>query len=120
MLKQEEEGKAAVCMRCHSLRHHGVVTPLKVPYEELKNHLRLIGEQSCLVVKIVDIFDFSGSFINNLREIVGNNPVILVGNKARNARMRMKAIGKMLKLSITCHRSTCSLWGRRTSGFKYG
>lgn len=72
---------APVCQRCHSLRHHGIVTPLKVPYEEVKEHLKLISDQSCLVVKIVDIFDFSGSFINDFRGITGNNPVVLVGNK---------------------------------------
>jgi len=33
------------------------------------------------VVKIVDIFDFSGSFIQNFRNIAGNNPIVLVGNK---------------------------------------
>lgn len=81
VLKQEERGLAPVCQRCHSLRHHGIVTPLKVPYEEVKEHLKLISDQSCLVVKIVDIFDFSGSFINDFRGITGNNPVVLVGNK---------------------------------------
>jgi hypothetical protein len=80
-LKQEERGYAAVCQRCYSLRHHGVVTPLKIPYEEVKEHLKLIANQSCLVVKIVDIFDFSGSFINDFRGITGNNPIMLVGNK---------------------------------------
>ena len=81
VLRQEERGLAPVCQRCHSLRHHGIVTPLKVPYEEVKEHLKLIADQSCLVVKIVDIFDFSGSFINDFRGITGNNPVVLVGNK---------------------------------------
>jgi len=81
VLKQEERGRRAVCQRCHSLRYHGIVTPLKVPYEELKEYLRMISTQSCLVVKIVDIFDFSGSFIQNFRNIAGNNPIVLVGNK---------------------------------------
>ncbi len=58
MLKVEEFGHQAVCQRCHYLRHHRVVTPVKVPYEDLKQHLQMISGMQALVVKIVDIFDF--------------------------------------------------------------
>ena len=34
-----------------------------------------------VVLKIVDIFDFNGSFIPDFYKIIGNNPIFLVGNK---------------------------------------
>lgn len=41
-----------------------------------------IGKSDALVVKIVDIFDFNGSWLPGLHRFVGNNKVLLVGNKA--------------------------------------
>lgn len=41
-----------------------------------------IGETDSLIVKIVDIFDFNGSWINGLNRFVGGNPILLIGNKA--------------------------------------
>lgn len=81
VLNIETKGGQAVCQRCYALRHSGRVIPIRVPFAELKDHLRVLSTMPVLVVKIVDIFDFSGSFIPDFHFIVGNNPVILVGNK---------------------------------------
>ena len=35
-----------------------------------------------IVVKIVDIFDFNGSWISGLHRFVGNKDILLIGNKA--------------------------------------
>jgi ribosome biogenesis GTPase A len=35
----------------------------------------------CIIVNVVDIFDFEGSFINALKRIVGNKKIILAANK---------------------------------------
>lgn len=40
-----------------------------------------IGKLDVLVVKIVDIFDFNGSWLFGLYCFVGNNKVLFVGNK---------------------------------------
>lgn len=40
-----------------------------------------LGNKDALIVKIVDIFDFNGSWLPGLHRFVGNNKVLLVGNK---------------------------------------
>ena len=39
-------------------------------------------DRKVVVFKVVDVFDFDGSFLPDFREIVGNNPVILIANKS--------------------------------------
>ena len=41
----------------------------------------VLGTQKGLIVKIVDIFDFNGSWLPGLHRFVGNNPVLLIANK---------------------------------------
>ena len=40
-----------------------------------------IGKTDALIVMIVDIFDFNGSWLPGLHRFVGNNKILLVGNK---------------------------------------
>mmetsp|Transcript_23158 Transcript_23158/g.60253 ORF Transcript_23158/g.60253 Transcript_23158/m.60253 type:complete len:403 (-) Transcript_23158:151-1359(-) len=50
--------------------------------EELREQLKVVREEPALVVMLVDLLDASGSFLGRVRELVGNNPVMLVGTKA--------------------------------------
>ena len=34
-----------------------------------------------LVVKLVDLTDVSGSFMSSVRDMIGGNPVVLIGTK---------------------------------------
>lgn len=43
--------------------------------------LNELGKADALIVNVVDIFDFNGSLIPGLHRFVGDNPVLLVGNK---------------------------------------
>ncbi|CAK9043421.1 unnamed protein product [Durusdinium trenchii] len=52
-----------------------------VPAEVLAQQLATIRRRQCLVVYVVDVLDFNGSFIRRIREVVGRNPVIIVGTK---------------------------------------
>ena len=52
-----------------------------MPSDDFLNVLHKVGETSALIVHIVDIFDFEGSFILGLKRFIGQNPVILVVNK---------------------------------------
>jgi len=82
-----------ICQRCHGLRYQN-----KLPIDSLRvgsgeavhaelqpeHFLGLLGgiaRQRCVVVAIVDLFDFHGSLVPNLSLVVGSNPLILVGNK---------------------------------------
>src|SRR5690625_4619222 len=40
-----------------------------------------IRKSKGLIVHLIDVFDVSGSMISSVPRIVGNNPIILVGNK---------------------------------------
>jgi 30S ribosome assembly GTPase len=57
---------------------HELLTPAR--FQELLSTLRTTP---CLIVYIVDIFDFHGSFLYNLPKIVGENPVVIAANKVR-------------------------------------
>ena len=55
----------------------GLVTP-----EELRGQLVHLRERKALVVLLVDLSDVSGSFLPRVRDLIGPNPVLLIGTKA--------------------------------------
>jgi len=80
--------KEAICSRCHGLRYQG--TGNKVFGKDVLPHdfrkmlsRRLVkADNPITIIKIVDIFDFHGTFVKEFSEVVGGNyPVILALNK---------------------------------------
>ncbi|USS86743.1 ribosome biogenesis GTPase YqeH [Fructilactobacillus cliffordii] len=69
------------CQRCFRLRHYNEIQPVSVSDDEFLNLLSQIGTTNSLVVYVVDIFDVNGSLIPGLQRFVGDNPVLVVGNK---------------------------------------
>jgi ribosome biogenesis GTPase YqeH len=69
------------CQRCFRITHYNEVTPVELSDDDFLRVLHKIGESKGLVVKIVDMFDFNGSWISGLPRFVGENPILLVGNK---------------------------------------
>ncbi|KAG0477665.1 hypothetical protein HPP92_012384 [Vanilla planifolia] len=49
--------------------------------EELREKLSHIRHEKVLIVKLVDIVDFNGSFLARIRDLAGANPIILVVTK---------------------------------------
>ena len=50
--------------------------------EHFRELLRGLARRRCLVIAVVDLFDFDGSFTPDLAAIVGpSNPLIVVANK---------------------------------------
>lgn len=50
----------------------------------MKTFLKLLSglaDKKGIVVNVVDVFDFEGSFINAVKRIVGNKKIILAANK---------------------------------------
>lgn len=76
------EKEHPVCRRCFRIKHYSEVAPVAIRDDEFVRIVSGIGREKALVVKVVDLFDFSGSWIDNLRRYIGNNPVLLVANKA--------------------------------------
>lgn len=70
-----------ICRRCFRIKHYNEVAEVSLSDDDFRNILHNIGNSQALVVKIVDIFDFNGSLIPGIHRYIGNNPLLLVGNK---------------------------------------
>ena len=51
--------------------------------DQLRAQLKGLSEQRILAVLMVDLLDCSGSFLTRVRDLIGRNPVFLVGTKVR-------------------------------------
>ncbi|MCI1287648.1 MAG: ribosome biogenesis GTPase YqeH [[Lactobacillus] timonensis] len=69
------------CQRCFRLRHYNEIAPVSLNDDDFLRLLNQLGKVNALVVYVVDIFDVTGSLIPGLHRFVGDNPVLLVGNK---------------------------------------
>ena len=49
--------------------------------EELREQLHVVRDSRALVVLLIDLLDASGSLLGRIRELVGGNPIIVVGTK---------------------------------------
>lgn len=70
-----------ICRRCFRLKNYNEVQDVEMDSEDFLNLLNGLSDRSGIIVNVVDIFDFEGSFINALKRIVGNKKIILVANK---------------------------------------
>ncbi|MCP0886728.1 ribosome biogenesis GTPase YqeH [Ligilactobacillus sp. WILCCON 0076] len=80
-LQASLENDALYCQRCFRLRHYNEIADVKLSDDDFLALLNKIGTSDALIVNVIDIFDFNGSIIPGLHRFVGNNPVLLVGNK---------------------------------------
>lgn len=70
------------CQRCFRLRHYNEVSSVPLKNKHFQQFLRAIGREQALVIYVVDLFNFSGNDIKKLRNYIGYNPILLVGNKS--------------------------------------
>lgn len=75
------ESGEVYCQRCFRLRHYNDIQDVSLTDDDFLRLLNEIGTQDALIVNVVDIFDFNGSLIPGLHRFVGDNPVLMVGNK---------------------------------------
>ncbi|MBN2504941.1 MAG: ribosome biogenesis GTPase YqeH [Bacilli bacterium] len=76
-----DAGKLVLCQRCFRLRNYADVITSSLTNDEYLTVIDKISKENALIVKIVDIFDFTGSFVPAIKRLTGNEDVILVGNK---------------------------------------
>lgn len=81
-LKKGLETGELYCQRCFRLRHYNDIQDVDLTDADFLALLNTIGDKDALIVNVVDIFDFNGSLIPGLHRFAGDNPVLLVGNKA--------------------------------------
>lgn len=70
-----------ICKRCFRLKNYNEVQDVGLESQDFLNLLNGLAEKNGIIVNVVDVFDFEGSFINAIKRIVGNKKIILVGNK---------------------------------------
>ena len=80
--KSALEKEIKICQRCFRLKHYNEVQDVSLTDDDFLKILNGIGNTKALIVMIVDIFDFNGSWIPGMHRFVGDNPILLVGNKA--------------------------------------
>lgn len=76
------EKEDVICQRCFRLKNYNEIQPVNLTDDDFLKILNGLGEQEGLIVKIVDIFDFNGSWLPGLHRFVGKNKVLLVANKS--------------------------------------
>ena len=64
--------------------------------EQLRQQLAVVRSTHAVVVLMVDLLDASGSFLSRVRDLIGKNPVVVVGTK----------VSSHFCMSI-CHHSDC-------------
>ncbi|MGX9135350.1 ribosome biogenesis GTPase YqeH [Rummeliibacillus sp. JY-2-4R] len=75
------EKEDVICQRCFRLKNYNELQPVSLTDDDFLRILNGLGKHNGLIVKIVDIFDFNGSWLPGLHRFVGNNPVLLIANK---------------------------------------
>ncbi|CAL8466555.1 g6091 [Coccomyxa elongata] len=94
--KQHRQLGTIVCRRCQELSNGAMVPGVAdlwgrdsdegvktlVSPDQLRTQLARVREERAVAVLLVDVLDASGSFLSRVRDLVGKNPVFLVGTKA--------------------------------------
>jgi ribosome biogenesis GTPase YqeH len=75
------EKEMIICQRCYRLKHYNEIQDVHLTDDDFLKILHELGNREALIVMIVDIFDFNGSWLPGLHRFVGKNKVVLVGNK---------------------------------------
>ena len=70
-----------LCQRCFRLKNYHQLKETTLTKDDFLDILQTIGEKDCLVVYIVDLFDFNGSLIQGLMRHIGYNDVLILANK---------------------------------------
>jgi len=73
--------ETVLCQRCFRLKHYNETQDVSMSDDDFLRMVSDIRNTKGLVVHMIDIFDVHGSLLTNLSRIVGEKPIILVGNK---------------------------------------
>ena len=95
-LEKGLEMNEVYCQRCFRLRHYNEIQDVHLTDDDFLRLLNELGREDALIVNVVDIFDFNGSLIPGLHRFIGDNPVLLVGNKKDILPKSLKK-GKMIQ-----------------------
>jgi ribosome biogenesis GTPase YqeH len=73
--------KTKYCKRCYRLMHYNELPKIIASNIEYENVINMLLKKNGLIVLVVDLFDFTGTFIPRIMEKLRDKDVILVANK---------------------------------------
>ncbi len=73
-------GEEILCQRCYKLKHYGKMVPIEF-HEDFKKNLKSYLGGFDVVLWILDIFDFEGSYDEEIRKLLKNKKVVYGVNK---------------------------------------
>jgi len=79
--KSSLKNEDLLCRRCFRLKHYNETQEVSMTDDDFLKMVSSIRDANGLVVHVIDIFDVEGTLISSLPRIVGDQPIILVGNK---------------------------------------
>lgn len=80
-LEKRTEFDDIYCQRCFRLRHYNDPQDIELDEDAYMSVLNEISQEKALVILVVDLFDFNGSFISGIQRFKGDNPLLIVANK---------------------------------------
>lgn len=69
------------CKRCYQIIHNGLKYKPNISDHDYYQKIKVIGREKCIVVLMLDILDPFSGFIPNLKDYIGDNPLIIALNK---------------------------------------
>ena len=79
--KSAMNNENVLCQRCFQLKNYHRLQESHMTKDDFLNILQKIGEKDCLVVYMIDLFDFQGSLIQGLMRHIAYNDVLVLANK---------------------------------------
>ena len=70
-----------ICKRCFLLKHYNKTMEVEMNDDFYLKTLSEIGKTDSLICNIIDIFDFSGTFMSNIKRLTLQEDIIIVANK---------------------------------------
>ena len=73
--------KKLLCQRCFKMKHYGKIQDVELTKEDYKTEVYSAVEKSDLVLAIIDIIDFEGSFSEEILDFLRDKSSIIIVNK---------------------------------------
>ncbi len=70
-----------LCQRCFKIIHSNQLPDVNLDDIDFREMLQQVGKTNKLIIWVIDVFDFDGSYITDIENYINKNKVILVGNK---------------------------------------
>lgn len=78
---QREHDKGIICKRCHRIRHYNEILKVTLDEKKFVNILKEISTKPALVLYVIDIFDFEGSWLEQLPQFLNHHEIYVIVNK---------------------------------------